>query len=156
MGTCVSIYAPDAEGWSAFQGYAPPSLGHLESLWLRLLFAPVHCRVRCCSHSDCKGLSSWWRGMDSPVLLQCKDLAMQWYHMAQYQVARQPSEERAKPRALRSAWAFAKHSPSVLLGTGHGPWHGNRAVQMGGETTLGSSHSSVLGECIASACICIR
>jgi hypothetical protein len=66
--------------------------------------------------------------MDSPVLLQCKDLAMQWYHMAQYQVAVSPSEERAKLRALRSAWAFAKHSPSVLLGTGHGRWSGNLSL----------------------------
>ena len=31
------------------------------------------------------------------------------------------------------------------------PWHGNRAMQTGGETTLGSSHGSVLGESIASA-----
>src|ERR1039458_3088514 len=101
-----------------FQGYAPPSLGHLESPDLRLPFAPVHCSVRCSSHSDCKGLSSWWRGMDSPAVLQRLGLAHAWYHLARYHVTVSPSEERAKPRALRWRWAFAKHSPSVLLGTG--------------------------------------
>ena len=98
---------------------------------LRLPFAHVHCTVHCSSHSDYKGLSSWWRGRYSPCVMQDKDLTHARYHLTRYQVTVSLSEGRAKVGSN----AMVVRVPCVRLACTSRAAR-DRVMQSGGEPRL--------------------
>ena len=115
---------PRASRGGPFLGVCPAFACPPREPDLRLPFAHVHCTVHCSSHSDYKGLSSWWRGRYSPCVMQDKDLTHARYHLTRYQVTVSLSEGRAKVGSN----AMVVRVPCVRLacckGQGNAEWRG--------------------------------